>query len=133
MSFITAIRAGICPALAPKLMRAFPSRAVYHSPTGETPISKFESRRYAVHCLVAIVLRRLTVRVQVNESGCDGKPGRIDLGLAAQRTCGDGGDLLAVDSDITHGIQARFRVQHPTVLHNDVIGLSCQECRQEQY
>ena len=39
MSCITAIRAGMCPELAPKLMSDFPARAAYHSGTGDTPTS----------------------------------------------------------------------------------------------
>jgi len=39
LSFITAMRAGMWPALAPKWTSDLPSRALYHSPTGETPTS----------------------------------------------------------------------------------------------
>src|ERR1019366_3392649 len=39
LSCITYMRAGMCPDVAPKLINACPSRARYHSGTGETPTS----------------------------------------------------------------------------------------------
>ena len=38
---------------------------------------EFEGGRNAVHCFEAIVLGRLTMRVQIDESGCDHKSGRV--------------------------------------------------------
>ena len=33
------MRAGMCPTVAPKLIRERPSRSAYHARTGETPTS----------------------------------------------------------------------------------------------
>ena len=43
MSFMTTIRAGMWPELAPKLINDLPSRAAYHLSTGQAPTSTMSS------------------------------------------------------------------------------------------
>ena len=69
------------------------------------------------------------MRMGINKSGCDHQAVGVDLYLAAQWAGGNRDNLLAIDSDAAHSIEAGFGVHHPPALQDDVIGLSGQKRR----
>ena len=69
-------------------------------------ILEFERCRDPIHRFVAVVFRRLPMRVQVNEAGSDDEPGRVDLNFSAQRRGRKGGNRPADERDVTNRINA---------------------------
>jgi hypothetical protein len=63
------------------------------------------------------------MRVQVDKPGSYHQPSRINLDLAKQWARRNHDNLIAVDPEATHGIQAGFGVHHTTALEDDVVGL----------
>src|SRR5207302_3650390 len=92
---------------------------------------QFQSRSYAVHGFEPVRLGRLRVLVQVDESGCNHKPRRIDLDLTAKLTSRDGSDFLPVNSDIPDSVETRLGIHHPSALEDDVVGLRRKKRRQQ--
>ncbi len=121
MSCMTAIRAGMCPELAPKLISDLPARAAYHSSTGDTPTSSSSAVVTPSIALKPIGLRRLAVRVEVDEPGRDDQARDVDVNAAVERRRRDGGDASAGDTDVAHRVEAGLGIEDPASVQNDVV------------
>ena len=91
----------------------------------------FERGGDAVHGFVAVVLRVLPVRVQIDEAWRNHQAGGVDGGAAFQRRSGNGLDLAAGNAQIANGVEAAFRIDDAAVANYQVVLLRA-ERRQEK-
>ena len=86
---------------------------------------ELQRRRHAVQRLEAVGLRRLAVRVQVDEARGDDKPPRIDRVPAGDRVRRDDGDPSVLEPDTADGIERRGRIHHASAENHAVVDRSC--------
>ena len=84
---------------------------------------EFERRRDAVARLETVVLRRLSVRMQVDKSGGNHQALGIDGVACRERRRRDGRDLAAADPDVAHRVEIAGRIQHAPVGDDDIVSL----------
>jgi len=81
----------------------------------------FERGGYAIPGFEAVVLRRLPMRVQIDEARRHHQSGNIQHRSAWQRRLGNRRDLRAANPDVAHRIQAGSRVQHPAIRQDHIV------------
>jgi hypothetical protein len=112
---MTIIREPMCPALAPKWIRERFSRR-----DGTHADLQFESGRATVTGLDSVVLFVMPVLVEVDESRRHHQAAGIDHTSGRERRARDRRDRGAAGAYMPDCVQARFRIDHPSVVDGDV-------------
>ena len=87
---------------------------------------EFQRRGDAVARLETVVLRRLPMGVQVDETRSHHQSLGVDCGecrARSQRRRGDSRDLAAADTDVAHRIEVADRIEHAPVGDGNVVCL----------
>ena len=109
------------PEIDTPIARALPVPFV-HGPTGAA--FELKGRRDAVAHLEIAADRVLTVRVQVDEAGCDDVSRDVDDLPALEWPRGDRGDAASRDPHVHHLVHPRLGVHDPSAPEYKIVGLS---------
>src|SRR5256714_1969231 len=83
---------------------------------------ELQRRRHSIKRLHPISLVRRSVRMHVNEPGCDDEAARIDCLTSFYRLRRDSDDSSVIQRDVPDRIEIRFRVDNASAEYDAVVG-----------
>src|SRR5579862_30600 len=86
----------------------------------------------AVHGLVAIILGRLAVGVEIDEAGRDHQARGVNRAAAGECRIRDSADFALRDAEVAHGIEMRLGIEHAPAADDEVVSLGMGAERESQ-
>src|SRR5687768_8202523 len=86
---------------------------------------QLQRRSHAIHGLETIVFFVLTMLMEIDEARRNDEAFRIDDSAAYQFGSRDRFDGPAGDTNVAHGVESRFGIDHSAIKNDDIVGLIC--------